>query len=426
MSERRTMGARRWIVASFALSLLLATGAACQAENSLVGAECAAGYQPCGDRCVDLQNDREHCGGCDVRCAADRSCRAGVCVGGGGAVDGEAPVDPFGDGGHGDGGDDGGSVDGSTDGSGGDADGGDGQAEPCPPPPYVTPAACGACGVVCVAPTSACLEDGAGAYACAPPCSAPTVACNGACVDLSNDPENCGVCGRFCPSNICVAGVCEGSTPGDVVAIGHDYRAAVSGTSQARVLTNAVFMAKGSPVRIVSYEKHANASAVARIKTILQGGGRAFNLTSTSDDAALASPTLVADYDAVLIPDQASADVATLTSLGNAWGANLLDFARSGGVVVMLDGGTGNMPVLTTASGLLTLSGHVPLAPGSYVTIAAPADRVATSVIGPYAPYANTTTFLPGEPESSTLVHVARQLSGGVAGRPVVIHKIVH
>lgn len=40
-------------------------------------------------------------------------------------------------------------------------------------------------------------------------CDPPLVNCGGSCVDLNNDPQNCGSCGFPCPSGICIGGVCE-------------------------------------------------------------------------------------------------------------------------------------------------------------------------------------------------------------------------
>jgi hypothetical protein len=39
---------------------------------------CASGAR-CGGACVDTQTDANHCGGCDRRCPAGQSCRAGMC-----------------------------------------------------------------------------------------------------------------------------------------------------------------------------------------------------------------------------------------------------------------------------------------------------------------------------------------------------------
>jgi hypothetical protein len=37
----------------------------------------------CGEACVDIQTDKNNCGGCGVSCSANQACAAGVCVGSG-------------------------------------------------------------------------------------------------------------------------------------------------------------------------------------------------------------------------------------------------------------------------------------------------------------------------------------------------------
>lgn len=41
--------------------------------------ECAAGASRCGEACVDLQRDGEHCGGCGEVCTSDERCIVGEC-----------------------------------------------------------------------------------------------------------------------------------------------------------------------------------------------------------------------------------------------------------------------------------------------------------------------------------------------------------
>lgn len=42
--------------------------------------QCPGVPEPCGDQCVDLQSDVEHCGACDSACASNESCSGGSCV----------------------------------------------------------------------------------------------------------------------------------------------------------------------------------------------------------------------------------------------------------------------------------------------------------------------------------------------------------
>lgn len=429
-SSKARLRAVRGAALAFVSAVVFVGFPACNADHAILGGECASGYVACDGRCASALTAPRRCGGCEGTCAAGDACEDGVCVGDDGAAsdgsldgatdDGDTVDASLRDSSVRDGSaDDGGTGDGST-GDGGDA---------CPPPPYVTPAACGACGVVCSAPTSACLDDGSGQFVCSLPCTAPLVACHGRCVDTQTDPENCGVCGKFCPSNLCSGGVCQGSTPGDIVVIGHDYQNAASSSSQAKVLTNAVFIPRSDPLRILSYEQFASAVAVDRVKALIDAAalGRTVVFTVRKDAAALTSATLAQNFDVVLLHDQRDGNAATLASMGATWNTSLSTFAKAGGVIVALDGATGQgaMPSLVTAAGLLDLAGHATLAPGSPVSVVAPADRVGTLVVSPYGTYANSASFQSNEPEGSNVVFVARKLVGGNPTDPVVVHKLV-
>jgi hypothetical protein len=41
---------------------------------------CPSGLMACGASCVDIATDRDHCSGCDMPCAADEDCRGGSCT----------------------------------------------------------------------------------------------------------------------------------------------------------------------------------------------------------------------------------------------------------------------------------------------------------------------------------------------------------
>lgn len=408
------MGMRsRLFAIAFAFTAFVALAQGCQSENAVVGGACAPGYAECGGRCVDTTTDVDNCGACAAPCAPGVACIGAVCGGArDGSLDGNAD-------GAGDGSNDGGDLDGAA------GDGGD----ECGPPPYTTPDSCGACGVVCVPPNGRCLRNMAGMYVCSPNCAAPLSECNNICVDLDNDPLNCGACGKFCPSNVCQLGMCQGSTPGDIVVIGHDYKSALAGSSQAKVLTNAVFIPRSDPLRILSYEQFSDASAVASVKSIIQSAraGRMVNFTVATNPAPLMATTLAQNYDVILIPDQQGSAPASLATIAVNWAAPLADFARRGGVIVALDGAAGQagMPQLITGAALLDLPAHQAIPAGSLVGIVAPSDTVGSLVIGPYGAFASTATLQPNEPNGGDVTYVARQMVGGVPADPVVIHKVV-
>lgn len=406
MRARTRSSARKTAVAIAPLIALASVwlGGGCGSENSLVGGACASGYEVCDGRCVPVG-----------QCASGDGSIDGTVNGGDGSLDGSANDGNGGDGSANDGG--------TSD--GGDDDGGDA----CPPPPYTTAAACGACNVHCTAPNDTCRLDGAGAYTCQPPCTPPTVLCEGGCIDVSSDPLNCGACGKVCPSNLCSNGMCQGATPGDIVVIGHDYRDAIASSSQARVLTNAVFIPTSNPLRILSYERHAEPQAVANVKSILKSaaGTRVLAYTVSNAAADLASPALSQSYDVVLVYDQRTGNAAALQTEGTSWQPHLATFTKAGGIVVALDGnsGQGNMPVLITSAGLLDLAGHTTVPAGTRVSIVAPADRIATLVASPYGAFNRSVTFQSNEPNGGNVTWVAQHDLNPGLGDPIVIHKVV-
>ena len=70
------------------------------------------------------------------------------------------------------------------------------------------PQNCGTCGKSC--PTGDACMNGT----CA--CSAPLKVCNGSCIDVSSDPSNCGSCGKVCAGDaaLCESGACTCLSPG--------------------------------------------------------------------------------------------------------------------------------------------------------------------------------------------------------------------
>lgn len=154
-------------------------GAADQAGSSQVGfcsmLRCEGGQVPCGEQCVDVEEDPTNCGDCGVTCEAGQICSAGACL-----ICSEEC----------------GPSDGICD------DGGEGS-------PY------------------AYCDYGTDCPDCGPRpvCDAGLSSCGGECVDLARSPENCGVCGRVCEGAepTCFdgqCGVCSDTCPGNN---GDDY-----------------------------------------------------------------------------------------------------------------------------------------------------------------------------------------------------------
>jgi hypothetical protein len=149
---------------------------------------CVGVQVQCGGYCATLAMDPLHCGRCDNRCARNQTCIAGQCT------TSSAP-----------------------------------SAAPSPgcPAPRMQcglycadltndPFHCGRCdnrcpsGQVCAARRCVAGENGprpdAGPAA---RCVRPEVSCGAYCVNLTNDPFNCGRCANRCPTaQVCIAGLC--------------------------------------------------------------------------------------------------------------------------------------------------------------------------------------------------------------------------
>ena len=302
-------------------------------------------------------------------------------------------------------------------------------------PPYITVASCGACGAACQAgqvcgPPADAGPD-ATSYGCVDECSIPYIACDGTCIDDSSDPANCGACGASCPSGICVMGVCAGSAPGNIVVIGHDYAAPGVRVSEARLLSNAVFLPPSNPLRVISFEQFAIASQVATVKRVLSAAalasGRTLSITSASDFTLVPAELSSATCDVLLVYDQADAPAGTLQTVGTTWQASLGPFVAAGGDVVVLDGASGANPQMSaflTTANLLQTTSETPLAQGTQLLVVASGDSVGNSVVSPYAAQTDTVSFVTTEANGGGVTYVVDHLgTSGLA--PVVVHKTV-
>lgn len=433
------------LVATVFAMFVLASG--CGEDNAVVGGSCVAPYNACGQRCVDLTTDPQNCGACSHACLSSQVCIASTC---------RAPTDGTAGDARGDGAsDDGSDIDGGPNCCGEDGsrrDGGDGSTttdsgdtgtnetgindtstdtvavDACTPP-YNTPQHCGDCATVCSAPNNLCLVADGG-FACGPQCTLPTIVCNNTCVDPTNDEFNCGGCGIFCPSFICVNRVCVGSQAGDIVVIGHDYNTSIPSTvPQARVLTNSVFLRPRPTLRVLAYERYADPTSRASVNAILQNYatsiGRTVSITLTSVDADIPSKLTTANFDVFLLYDQAQAPAATLGPLGASWAGTMTTYSKAGGVIVALDGAAGaasDMAALLTSSTLLNVTAQTALATSTQVVNNAPGDTVGSGVASPYRVTRNSARFAT-DPASATLTYV---IFDQPDNQPVVVHRIVN
>jgi len=347
-------------------------------DSPIVGAECKTGFTLCGGVCVDLRADFRNCGSCGHSCGRF-ACDDGICsttqIRDGGSADaGKLDGSVLDDGSFGDGslseggsGSGGGSATGggsgtsgngasgngtsgygaSGNGSGGNGVGGDGGTfnpdsgldgcglgeQLCTgvcSNPAIDPGHCGACDNACL------LGEVCSAGSCGLQCDPPLVNCDGACIDLSDDPDHCGSCGVHCTSGICEDGLCADAVAGQAVVIGHDL--VNSNTAMRRLAGNAVFLARGAPVRVLVYRGEADAASVSGVESAIDAVKRELGRDWTKIDAIESIvPLQLATADALLVHAQAGATRSTLEKLGQAWGNALADFLLGGGVVVVFD-----------------------------------------------------------------------------------------
>ena len=442
-------------LATVAVSSLFGCG------SPLVGLECKAGYDRCGEGCFDPENDRNHCGGCDIQCAADEMCISGGCTddfdsgdgdsgdgdsgdGDGGAGDGGA-----GDGGAGDGGDGGfppggdGGMDAEIDGGADDGGWADVDLPPlCTGPgspadcvcelgelvcmescvnPQIDTFNCGTCGNNCneVPPPD-------GEYFCVGgvcqlTCNEPYLLCTPSrCVDAQNDPFNCGGCNNVCESGLCEDGLCLDATAGHVIVVGHDLSSPANTQALRRIAGNAIFLPPRPMLRAVLYQEHAAAGATNGVVTAINEAtantGRVLLSVPTPGNPPAADvPALLARADVLVVVSQAEASDAQLMEIGTAWSRALREFVRRGGVVVLFDGGGANAGTqqILQAAGLFAASSREALLPRT-LNIESPGDAVASAVPSRYQSQEHTVGY---EVSDGTVV-----VSDRATGRAVVVH----
>lgn len=429
----------------------------CGTDNGLVGGQCLSGYSICGVTCADLQFDRDHCGVCGHACGGGQACLSGVCVGPGPAeTPGETPGrdlreadagEGFGaegnvnagsrdaspdrrePGGFLDGGltgdPDGGDVDGGTEpdaageiDAGADADGElDAGTDATLPADASSDATVPADGGADATPPADAAPDANDAGPDAPPvCSLPNRTCSGVCVDVLNDPLNCGNCRVVCASGICGGGQCVGATVvGNATYIGHDFVVPPPAPAQSRVLSNAVFLSSHNPLRIVSYEEHADAPAVSRVKAILAAAaaGRTLSYNVKTTAASVPAALDAASADVLLVYDQASAPAGVLEATGAAWADPIDAFARAGGNIIVLDGAAGSvqeMHLFASAAGLLPVTSHVQIPASSLLVNTAPGHIVGFGVATTYASGNHSARFTLGPISSGALTTIVREI----------------
>ena len=293
-------------------------------------------------------------------------------------------------------------------------------------PPFDTAQQCGDCFTQCVLPNDTC-KPADGGFSCQPFCGAGLTNCSGTCFDLQNDGQHCGTCTNVCPSLLCRNGLCRGGFNGDLAVIGHDYSSPIPFPGpQATVLTNAVFLRTANPLRVLAYQRYANAQSVTRVTNILQSfatqSGRTLQLTTTTTDTDIPSRLAVTTFEALLVYDEDSAAPGVLGPLGASWQSTLATYLAAGGVVVVLDGAAGatkEMPQFLSAAGLLNITAQTSVVQGTQLNNVAPGDSIGKNV-GPFYAATRATARFVTEAPSATVTYVIVE---PVSAQPVVVHK---
>ena len=260
---------------------------------------------------------------------------------------------------------------------------------------------------------------GAGGSMCEPP----LVMCPGGCVDLQTDIANCGQCGRYCLSEICVNGECEGQTVGHIVVIGMSYAQA---SQPMRVLLgNALFLPPDNPIKVAEWRQYADVPTATVVDEVVesQASLRGLDLTrktytqDTLADALLNEPT-----DVLLVHDQSKAPVNSLGGWGASHKDALQSFSAAGGVIVVLASteGTAQMDDWLSSSGVLDVQGMTSVT-GQQLVNEAPGHAVGLFVLSPFLSKPQTVTFdIVADPR----VLVTSIIRPKMGTEPVVVHRI--
>ncbi len=212
-------------------------------------------------------------------------------------------------------------------------------------------------------------------------CAAPTIKCDGACIDVSSDPDNCGACNRVCASAICQAGHCLGELSGHIVAIGHDYQS--QHAAMRLVLGNSVALGAHQDLGIARWSGTSSTASTtgttAAITLSLSAMGRPWHPVTLP---ATPSSTALADADVLVIEAQ-TGDGAAARASAVPWAQPIDSFLQRGGVVVVLEGASGVSYQFAEGAGLYTIAAPV-TSTGLVALVSDGSDAIVQQVVSPY------------------------------------------
>ena len=235
-------------------------------------------------------------------------------------------------------------------------------------------------------------------------CELPLLACDGACLDVSSEPDNCGACAHACASGICSAGHCTGDLSGHIVAIGHDYQS--YHLAMARVLGNAAALGEHRDLSIALYRGDNPAGGVhSALGAGLAQMGRPFHWVTLP----VVAPNALAAVDVLLVEPQ-TGDGAAAEAAGANWSVAIDNFLQHNGVVIVLEGSAGVSHRFAYGASLYA---YTPVDSTNLPAhIVDSSDAIAQQVVTPYLAETTSVTF-PG----------ASPVIAGPDGNAVVFHQ---
>ncbi len=206
-----------------------------------------------------------------------------------------------------------------------------------------------------------------------------------------------------------------------------DYTDATLSQSSAQVtmLGNAVFQSGRPTVRVYSYEEHADPSTATRVKGWLTAAatarGRGIDIFQAIDWTSTPEELTVASYEVLFVFDQSLAPPDRMATIGTFWNGSMTSFAKGGGIIVALDGGSkGRMRDFLTNGGLLSVTNETDVT-GSQLTVDAPTDVVGLNLPNLFAAKKATLAFTTTQVADNLHVFVIKDQAGKL---PIVVHSV--
>jgi len=194
---------------------------------------------------------------------------------------------------------------------------------------------------------------------------------------------------------------------------------------QVTMLGNAVFQSVATTVRVLAYDEFADAPNVTRIEgwlsTMATSRGKSVNISKGSSWTAVPMQLTVQQYQVFLVHDQARAPASQMATTGTLWNAAMSAFAKGGGIIVALDGGSaGNMKDFLTNGGLLEVTAETDVT-GTQLNVDAPTDVVGQNLPNVFAARRTTVAFTTPQMRDNYHVFVVTDATGML---PVVVHSV--